>query len=103
MALLGWAMLGIAIWHFTVFLPDRFWGGIVGAFLGATLGAVLFGLIVHGFDLPSQDDTNILTVLEAVPGTLIGLGLTWLAGVRQENAQAERAAAVQPAVRRPTR
>ena len=93
MALLGWAMMGIAIWHFTVFLPDRFWGGIVGAFLAALIGAVLFSLIIHGFELPSQDDTSILTVLEAVPGTLIGLGLAWLAGVRQENAQAERAAA----------
>ena len=28
-------MMGLAIWHFTIFLPDRFWGGIVGAFLGA--------------------------------------------------------------------
>jgi predicted lysophospholipase L1 biosynthesis ABC-type transport system permease subunit len=93
MALLGWAMLGIAIWHFTIFLPDRFWGGIVGAFVGATIGAVLFGSILHGFDLPSQDDTSILTVLEAVPGTLIGLGLTWLAGVRQENAQSARPSA----------
>ena len=44
MALLGWIMMGIAIWHFTVFLPDRFWAGIVGAFLGAVIGAVLFAL-----------------------------------------------------------
>jgi hypothetical protein len=28
-----WAMIGIALWHFTVFVPDRFWGGIIGAFL----------------------------------------------------------------------
>ncbi len=40
MAGLAWVMMGIAIWHFTVFLPDRFWAGIVGAFVGATLGAV---------------------------------------------------------------
>ena len=91
MALLGWAMMGIAIWHFTVFLPDRFWGGIVGAFLGATLGAVLFGWAVSGFSLPSQDDTNILTVLLAVPGTIIGLAITWFAGVRSEQAQDARA------------
>ena len=31
MGLLGWVMMGIAIWHFAIFLPDRFWGGIVGA------------------------------------------------------------------------
>ena len=35
MSLVVWAMMGIAVWHFTVFLPDRFWGGIVGAFLAA--------------------------------------------------------------------
>ena len=35
MSLLVWVMMGIAVWHFTVFLPDRFWGGIVGAFLAA--------------------------------------------------------------------
>ncbi len=34
MALLVWFTMGIALWHFTVFLPERFWQGIVGAFLG---------------------------------------------------------------------
>ena len=40
MALLVWFTMGIALWHFTVFLPDRFWQGIVGAFIGAVIGAV---------------------------------------------------------------
>ena len=40
MAMLAWIMMGLALWHFTIFLPDRFWGGIVGAFLGALFGAV---------------------------------------------------------------
>ena len=35
MALLVWFTMGIALWHFTVFLPDRFWQGIVGAFIGS--------------------------------------------------------------------
>ena len=35
MSLIVWVMMGIAVWHFTVFVPDRFWGGIVGAFLAA--------------------------------------------------------------------
>ena len=38
MAMLVWVMMGIALWHFTIFVPDRFWGGIVGAFLGALFG-----------------------------------------------------------------
>lgn len=32
-------MVGIAIWHFAVLVPDRFWGGIVGAFVVAVPGA----------------------------------------------------------------
>ena len=84
MGALAWVMMGIAIWHFTVFLPDRFWAGIVGAFLGSVVGAVLFGLVVHGFDMPSRDDTTVATVLEAVPGTLLGLAAIWFLGVRQE-------------------
>jgi hypothetical protein len=87
MALLGWIMMGIAIWHFTVFLPDRFWAGIIGAFVGAVIGSVLFALALHGFDLPSQDDTTVLTVLESVPGCLLGLAAVWFIGVRQERAQ----------------
>jgi hypothetical protein len=43
MAALVWVMVGLALWHFTVFLPDNFYGGIVGAFCGALLGSVIFG------------------------------------------------------------
>ena len=35
MGMLGWVMMGLAIWHYTIFMPDRFWGGIVGAFVGS--------------------------------------------------------------------
>ena len=44
MGLLAWVIMGLALWHFTIFLPDRFWGGIVGAFLGAIVGAIVAGL-----------------------------------------------------------
>ena len=84
MGALAWVMMGIAIWHFTVFLPDRFWAGIVGAFIFSILGAVVFGLAIHGFDVPGGDDLSILTAIEAVPGTLLGLGACWLIGVRRE-------------------
>ena len=40
MAILVWLTMGIALWHFTVFLPDHFWQGIVGAFVGAVIGAL---------------------------------------------------------------
>jgi hypothetical protein len=86
MAVLVWVMVGLAIWHFTIFLPDRFWGGIVGAFLGACAGAVLFGLIVHGFQVPSRDETDIVTAFEGVPGTLLGIAAVYFAGMRREAA-----------------
>jgi hypothetical protein len=83
MAMLAWAMMGLALWHFTIFLPDRFWGGIVGAFLGALIGAILFGLIVNGFTIPGRDETHVLQALEAIPGTLIGISLVYFEGVRR--------------------
>jgi len=77
-------MMGLAIWHFTIFLPDRCWGGIVGAFLGALFGSILFGLIINGFTVPGQEDTNLLTAIEAIPGALIGIALVYAEGVRRE-------------------
>ncbi len=90
MSLVVWVMMGIAIWHFTVFLPDRFWGGIVGALLAAIAGAALFGWIVHGFSVPGQDDTNLSASLEAIPGALLGLAACWFAGLRREEAAGTR-------------
>lgn len=86
MGLLAWAMMGLALWHFTIWLPDRYWGGIVGAFVGAIVGAVLFGLIVNGFSIPGPHNTHIVTALEAIPGALIGIGLIYAEGVRRERA-----------------
>jgi hypothetical protein len=86
MGMLGWAMMGIAIWHFTIFLPDRFWGGIVGAFVGALIGAVIIGLAVSGFTVPGRHDTDVLTVLYAVPGAVLGIAAVYFEGVRRERA-----------------
>ena len=87
MALLVWFMMGIALWHFTVFLPDRFWQGIVGAFLGSTIGAVVFGAITEIASGKGLGNTNASTALEAIPGVLIGLAIVWAIGVRAEGTQ----------------
>ena len=84
MGLLVWVMVAIALWHFTVFLPDRWWAGIVGAFAGSVLGAVIFGLIIHLGSVPGQNDTDLLTAFEAVPGAVLGMAVVWLVGVRSE-------------------
>lgn len=84
MALIVFFIMGIALWHFTIFVPDRFWQGIVGAFLGAVLGSVIFGLIVQGASGKGLGDTDLSTALIAVPGTLIGLAIVYAIGVRSE-------------------
>jgi ABC-type Fe3+ transport system permease subunit len=87
MALLVWFTMGIALWHFTVFLPDRFWQGIVGAFIGSVIGAMIFGLIVEVASGKSLGDTDLATALTAIPGVAIGLGVVWFIGIREEQQQ----------------
>jgi hypothetical protein len=82
MSLVVWIMMGIAVWHFTVFVPDRFWGGIVGAFLAAALAAAVFGFIVNGATVPGRSDTELVQALIAIPGAMIGLGISYLWGAR---------------------
>jgi ABC-type Fe3+ transport system permease subunit len=89
MGALAWTMMGLALWHFTIFLPDRCWGGIIGAFLGCVFGAVLFGLAINGLNVPGQDATDLLTTLEAIPGAVLGYGLLYWLGASKENAAHE--------------
>ena len=84
MSMLVWVMMGIAVWHFIVFVPDRFWGGIVGAFLVSIVGAAIFGFVVSGLTVPGRNDTQLEHALIAVPGALLALGLSWLYGSRLE-------------------
>jgi hypothetical protein len=81
-SLVVWVMMGIAVWHFTVFLPDRFWGGIVGAFLAAVVSAAIFGFAVNGGTVPAQNDTELVQALIAIPGSAIGLAISYLWGAR---------------------
>jgi len=86
MGVLAWVMMGLALWHFTIFLPDHFWGGIVGAFVGALIGSILFGLIINGFSVPGNDDTSVLVALEGIPGAALGMALVYFVGLRREAA-----------------
>jgi hypothetical protein len=84
MALVVWVMMGIAVWHFTVFLPDRFWGGIVGAFAAAFISAAIFGFIVNGGTVPGKNDTELIQALIAIPGSAIGLAISYFWGARYD-------------------
>ena len=86
MAALVWFTMGVALWHFTVFVPDRFRGGIVGAFAGAAAGAMVSGAIAQVLLDRSIGQTDLATVLFAVPGTLAGLAIVYAMGVRDERA-----------------
>jgi hypothetical protein len=83
-AALVWFTTGVALWHFTVFVPDRFWAGIIGAFLGAATGAIVTGAIAQIATGASIGETGIETVLYAIPGTLIGMAVVYALGTRQE-------------------
>jgi hypothetical protein len=91
MGLLGWVMMGLAIWHYTIWLPDRFWGGIVGALIGSLVGSVLVGLLIYGvkvsaLSIPGEKATDIAVVLYAIPGALIGMAFVYAEGMRREHA-----------------
>ncbi len=89
MGAFAWVMMGLALWHFAIFLPDRFWGGIVGAFLAAVIGAFVAGLIINGLTIPGENDTHVLTALDAVPGALIGMAVAYAEGIRRGNVALE--------------
>jgi hypothetical protein len=84
MGMLAWVMIGLALWHFTIWLPDRFWGGIVGAIVGALLGAVLVGLAINGFTVPGEHATHLSTALTGAPGAIAGMAAVYLEGIRRE-------------------
>ena len=92
MAALVWFTAGVAIWHFTVFIPDRFWAGIVGALLGSAAGAMVTGAIAQIATGDGIGETGVETVLFALPGSLIGMAIVYVIGSRGEDAPADEAA-----------
>jgi hypothetical protein len=84
MSALIWVTVGVALWHFTVFIPDRFWGGIIGAFVGSVIGAVITGFIYYQASGDSMGDADLVTLLAAVPGTILGMAVIYAIGARAE-------------------
>jgi hypothetical protein len=82
--MLVWVMMAIALWHFTVFMPDHFWGGIVGALLCAVAGSALVGFVISGFSIPGEEDTHLGQALIALPGTFFGLAFSYYYGLAQD-------------------
>jgi hypothetical protein len=88
MSILIWAMVGIAVWHFAVLVPDRFWGGIIGAFLAALLGAFASGFALPTPGVPLDNPPGISEALWPLPGSVLGLIASYLYGARNEGTAA---------------
>lgn len=89
MAVFAWVTMGLAFWHFAIFVPDRFWGGIVGSFLFALVGGVISGFVLSGLTIPGNDALSIQLAFEALPGTLLALALCYWLGARRGNVALE--------------
>jgi hypothetical protein len=81
---LVWAMMGIALWHFAVFVPDRFWGGIVGAFLAGLAGALLTGYALPSPGIPTANPPGLAEALWAIPGAVGGLAASYFYGSHRD-------------------
>jgi hypothetical protein len=79
-----WTMAGLALWHFAIFVPDRFAGGIIGAFLAAWAGALVSGFVLEGLEVPSHNPPGLRHALYALPGAIAGLAWCYVAGARKE-------------------
>lgn len=79
--------MGIALWHFVVWLPDHFWGGIVGSFVVATIGAAVGGFLLNGLQVPGRDETELIQAFLGVPGAVVALAASYWYGKRKESEQ----------------
>lgn len=83
MSVVVWFTVALALWHFTIFVPDRFWQGIIGALLGCVAGGLISGAIVELLLGNGLGDTDFITFLAAVPGTLVGAWIVYQIGSRR--------------------
>jgi hypothetical protein len=82
-AVVVWVMIGIALWHFAVLVPDRFWGGIIGAFLAALGGSLVTGFLLPSPGVPSENPPGIGEALWAMPGSVLGLAASYAYGAHR--------------------
>ena len=84
-----WVMTAMAVWHVAPLLPDRFWGGIVGALLLILAGGIASGVLLSGLTIPADNPPGVVHVALALPGSLAAFGASWLIGVARERQLSE--------------
>jgi len=92
MSVLVWVMMGLAVWHGCVLVPDRFYGGIIGALLAAVAGALAFGYLLPAPGVPQNDPPGLGEALWPIPGSLIAVALLYRYGAYRERLDEEAGA-----------
>jgi uncharacterized membrane protein YeaQ/YmgE (transglycosylase-associated protein family) len=89
MSVLVWVMVGLALWHFAVLVPDRFRGGVIGALFAALAGALFSGWLLPVPGIPTGNPPGLEESLWAIPGALSALVGCWFWGKHsaKENAR----------------
>jgi hypothetical protein len=82
-----WTMVGIAFWHAAVLVPDRFWGGIVGAFAAAVAGGLASGYALPEPGIPTENPPGVGEALWAMPGATVALVASYLYGAYRDRQQ----------------
>jgi hypothetical protein len=83
-ALFVWIAVATALWHFTIFVPDRFPGGMVGAFACANAGALVTGIASNGLSMPPLVDVGHTDAVIGAVGGLLGLAAAYTVGARAD-------------------
>jgi uncharacterized membrane protein YeaQ/YmgE (transglycosylase-associated protein family) len=86
LSIVAWVMIGIAFWHFAVLVPDRFWGGIVGAFLAAVAGALVSGFMLPQPGVPGENPPGAGEAIWAIPGAIAALVGSYYYGAWKDRA-----------------
>ena len=91
MSVFVWVMIGVAIWHGCVLVPDRFYGGIIGAFVAAVGGAFASGYLLPAPGRPPHNPPGIAEALWPIPGAVAALVAAYFYGVHRERQENEHA------------
>ena len=87
MSVFVWVMIGVALWHFSVLVRDRFYGGIIGALIAAVGGAMASGYLLPSPGVPLHNPPGLSEALWPIPGSIVALLATYLYGAHRERAE----------------
>ena len=90
MSVFVWVMIGVALWHLSVLVPDRFYGGIIGALIAAVAGALVSGYLLRSPGIPAHNPPGVTAAVWSIPGSLVALLGTCLYGARRDHLQGIR-------------